>query len=178
MRSPAGSTKYKLVRLTSGTDPEPAHSEIIGEAAVNGDNRKSPVRSSDPRSILNRFLFQRSSQAKDNKMTTIARLIASMQQNYALIMDADKNPLMMLPPAQRFQIMVYLSLMWTTIFCAAFGIWIWYGQILAFHMLILGIAVTGMMFEITNRTRRRTMKVQSVRPSSPSVLALRSNPKY
>ena len=111
-------------------------------------------------------------------MTTIARLIAAMQQNYALIMDADKNPLMILPLAQRFQIMVYLSLMWTTIFCAAFGILIWYGQILAFHMLILGIAVTGMMFEIADRTRRRTMKVQSVRPSSPSVLALRSNPKY
>jgi len=44
--------------------------------------------------------------------------------------------------------MVYLSLMWTTIFCAAFGIWIWYGQILAIHMLILGIAVTGMTFEM------------------------------
>ena len=34
-------------------------------------------------------------------MTTIARLIAAMQQNYALIMDADKNPFMILPPAQR-----------------------------------------------------------------------------
>ena len=68
-------------------------------------------------------------------MTKIARLIAAMRQNYALIMDADKNPLMILPAAQRFQIMVYLSVMWTTIFCAAFGIWIWYGPILAFHML-------------------------------------------
>jgi hypothetical protein len=126
---------------------------------------------------LNRFLLQRSSQAKDNKTTTIARLIAAMQQNYALIMDADKKPLMILPPAQRFQIMVYLSLMWTAIFCAASGIWICYGQILAFHMLI-GIAVTGMTFEIADRTRRRAMKIQSVRPSSPSVLALRPNPKY
>jgi hypothetical protein len=54
--------------------------------------------------------------------------------------------------------------MWTTIFCAAFGIWIWYGQILAFHMLILGIAVWGMTFEISDRTRRRVMKIQSVRP--------------
>jgi hypothetical protein len=108
-------------------------------------------------------------------MTTIARLIAAMQQNYALIMDADKSPLMILPPAQRFQIMVYLSLMWTAIFCAAFGIWIWYGQILAFHMLILGIAITGMTFEIADR---RALKIQSVRPSSSSVLALRPNPKY
>ena len=47
---------------------------------------------------VNRFLLQQSSQAKDNKMTTIARLIAAMQQNYALIMDADKNPYDIAPP--------------------------------------------------------------------------------
>jgi hypothetical protein len=100
-------------------------------------------------------------------MTTIARLIAAMQQNYALIMEADKNPLMILPPAQRFQIMIYLSLMWTTIFYAAFGIWIWYGQILAINMLVLGIAVTGMTFEIAARTRQRAMNLRSVRPGFP-----------
>jgi hypothetical protein len=111
-------------------------------------------------------------------MTTIARLIAAMKQNYALIMDADKNPLMILPPAQRFQIMIYLSLMWTTIFCAAFGIWIWYGQILAINMLVLGIAVTGMTFEIVDRTRQRAMKLRSVRPGFPKALALRPNPRY
>ena len=44
------------------------------------------------------------------------------------------------------------------------------GQILAFHMLILGIAVTGMTFEIADRTRRRAMKIETVRPSSPRVL--------
>ena len=32
-------------------------------------------------------------------MTTIARLIAAMQQNYALIMDADKNPYDIAPRA-------------------------------------------------------------------------------
>ena len=111
-------------------------------------------------------------------MTTIARLIAAMQQNYALIMDADKNPLVILPPAQRFQIMDYLSLMWTTICCAACGIWVWYSPILAFHMLILGIAVTGMTFEIADRTRRRVMRIESVRPSSASGLALRPDRRY
>jgi hypothetical protein len=144
-----------MSRLTSGKEPDPAPAKSSVKAQSIGTIANRPVPSSDPRSILNRFLLQRSSQAKDNKMTAIARLIAAMQQNYALIMDADKNPLMILAPAQRFQIMVYLSLMWTTIFCAAFGIWIWYGQILAFHMLILGIAVTGMTFEIADRTRRR-----------------------
>jgi hypothetical protein len=111
-------------------------------------------------------------------MTTIAHLIAVMKQNYELIMDADKNPLMKLPPAQRFQIMVYLSLMWTTILCAAFGIWIWYGQILAINMLMLGIAVTGMTFEIADRTRQRATKIRSVRPSSPKALALRPKLRY
>ena len=105
-------------------------------------------------------------------MTTIARLVAAMHQNYALIMDADKNPLMILPAAQRFQIMVYLSVMWTTIFCAAFGIWIWYGPILAFHMLILGVAITGMTFEIPDRIRRHAMKFESVRPSSRLLFVL------
>src|SRR6478752_249898 len=101
-------------------------------------------------------------------MATIARLVAAMHQNYALIMDADKNPLMILPPAQRFQIMVYLSFMWTTIFCAALGMWIWYAPILAFHMLVLGVAITGMTFEIADRTRQRAMESQSVREGSPS----------
>jgi hypothetical protein len=86
-------------------------------------------------------------------MNTNIPVFAAIGENYALIMDADKNPLMILQPAQRFQIMTYLWLMWTTIFCAAFGMWFWYGQIIAFHLLILGIAVTGMTFERAARTR-------------------------
>src|SRR4051812_47923156 len=167
-----------MSRLTSGKESDLAHGEIVAKARSIGTIANRPFPSSDPRSILNRSLLQGSSQAKDNEMATIARLIAAMQQNYALIMDADKNPLMILPPAQRLQIMVYLSLMWTTIFCAAFGIWIWYGQILAFHILILGVAVTGMTFEIADRTRRRAIKIESVRPISPSLLALRPNPRH
>ena len=48
-------------------------------------------------------------------MPTIG-LFAIVKRNYGLIMDADKNPLLALPPAQRFQTMVYLSVMWTAIF--------------------------------------------------------------
>ena len=102
-------------------------------------------------------------------MTKIVRFIAVIQRNDALSMDVDKNPIMLLPPAQRFQIMVYISIISTTIFCAAFGMWIWYVQTFAFHMLILGIVVTGMTLEIADRTRRRAMKIQDVRRSSPFV---------
>ena len=55
-------------------------------------------------------------------MITIG-LFAIIKRNYGLIMDADKNPLFALPPAQRFQTMVYLSVMWTAIFCGSLGAW-------------------------------------------------------
>lgn len=74
-------------------------------------------------------------------------LLAAVKKNYALVMDADKNPLQILPPAQRFQTMVYLSVMWTTIFCAAFGSWYWYGQLVLAHVLVLlGLLVTSATF--------------------------------
>jgi hypothetical protein len=44
-----------------------------------------------------------------------------MIEMYRLVMDSDKNPLSTLPPAQRFQFMTYLGLMWTVVFCTAFG---------------------------------------------------------
>ena len=42
-----------------------------------------------------------------------------METWYQVVMNSDENPLHVLAPAQRFQIMVFLSLMWTTIFCSA-----------------------------------------------------------
>jgi hypothetical protein len=37
--------------------------------------------------------------------------------------------------------------MWTTIFCAAAGAWMWYGAIVVAHLLIaLGFVVTGLTF--------------------------------
>lgn len=66
---------------------------------------------------------------------------------YRSIMDASANPLKDLPPAQRFQIMTLLGLMWTTIFCTGAGAWIWFGQLIVFHLLAGGLAVTGVTFE-------------------------------
>jgi hypothetical protein len=66
---------------------------------------------------------------------------------YRAIMDSSVNPLRALPPVQRLQTMLYLSVMWTTIFCAAAGVWMWYGAIVVAHMLIaLGFVVTGLTF--------------------------------
>ena len=52
---------------------------------------------------------------------------------YRNISDSDRNPLRNLPPAQRFQTMAILGLMWTAIFCAAAGAWLWFGEIVVTH---------------------------------------------
>ncbi len=66
---------------------------------------------------------------------------------YRAIMDSDENPLQVLPPAQRFQIMVLLSVMWTTVFCTAAGAWFWYGELMIAHVLVaLGVLLTGLTF--------------------------------
>ena len=72
---------------------------------------------------------------------------------YRGIMDSDTNPLRNLPPAQRFQVMVVLSVMWTTIFCVSAGAWLWYGELIVLHVLVaLGCLVTGLTFHRARRT--------------------------
>jgi len=72
---------------------------------------------------------------------------------YRTIMDSERNPLRLLPPQQRFQIMVVLSLMWTTIFSTMAGAWLWYGELVALHILFaLGFALTGATFSTSTRT--------------------------
>lgn len=71
---------------------------------------------------------------------------------YRTVMDSEKNPLKDLPPAQRFQAMVILSLMWAAIFCSAAGAWIWYGEIVAAHVLLaLGAFITGYTFRTAEK---------------------------
>ena len=71
---------------------------------------------------------------------------------YSVIMNSNKNPLNKLPPAQRFQIMVFLSLMWTTIFTTSASLWLWYGELLTGHLLVaLGVALTGSTFQLSDK---------------------------
>ena len=78
-------------------------------------------------------------------------MIMQMERNmlsiYRAVMDSEFNPLRNLPRVQRFQVMVYLSIMWTTIFCAAAGAWVWYGELIVAHLLVaLGFVATGFTF--------------------------------
>ena len=72
---------------------------------------------------------------------------------YRSVMDSDVNPLRNLPPIQRFQIMVVLSLMWTAIFCAGASAWMWYGELMILHVLVaFGFLVTGLTFHRASQT--------------------------
>ncbi len=85
-------------------------------------------------------------------MNAIPILVRALTTNYSLIMDVDRNPLWRLPPAQRFQTMIYLAIMWATIFCTAFGLWFWYGELIVAHMLVvLGFVLTTITFSGAER---------------------------
>ena len=75
-----------------------------------------------------------------------------MRTFYCLVMDERINPLRALPTAQRFQAMLFLSVMWTTIFCAIAGVWFWYGALVIVHLLLaLGVLLTGLKFHRANQ---------------------------
>lgn len=72
---------------------------------------------------------------------------------YRAVMDSSINPLKNLLPVQRFQVMTFLAVMWTTIFCAGAGAgaWLWYGELMVAHVLVtLGILITGLTFRRAN----------------------------
>ena len=75
-----------------------------------------------------------------------------MSQWYKFIMSSESNPLRNLPPAQRFQVMIFLSVMWTTIFTASSTLWVWYGELMTGHVLLaLGTLITGSTFRLANK---------------------------
>jgi hypothetical protein len=70
-----------------------------------------------------------------------------MLQIYNNVMNSNKNPLSVLPPAQRMQAMIILSVMWSTIFSLSTGAWLFYGELVVGHVLaIVGIGITAMTF--------------------------------
>ena len=79
-----------------------------------------------------------------------------MPQWYKLIMESERNPLRNLPPAQRFQLMIFLSVMWTTIFTASTTLWVWYGELITGHvLLVLGTLITGSTFRLACGVTRK-----------------------
>ena len=81
-----------------------------------------------------------------------------MQDQYDVVMDENKNPLQRLPKGQQFQIMTFLSIMWSTVFCVAFSAWSWWGELVIGHMAIaLGIAITGLTFRAASKQSHRDL---------------------
>ena len=71
------------------------------------------------------------------------------------IMDPDKNAFMRLPKTVRFQLMVVLSCLWSTIFCVSAGLLVWLpGYILAHvALLLIGIFGTSWAFKQAEKSR-------------------------
>jgi hypothetical protein len=68
---------------------------------------------------------------------------------YNILMDPERNALMRLPKAQRFQVMVTLSFLWSVIFCSMAGIMVWLPGYVLVHvfLLLVGIFATSWMFK-------------------------------
>ena len=72
------------------------------------------------------------------------------------IMDPDRNALMRLPKTVRFQLMVVLSCLWSTIFCVSAGLIVWFpGYILA-HVALLSIGIFGTSWVFKQAEESRT----------------------
>ena len=71
------------------------------------------------------------------------------------VMDPDKNAFVRLPKTVRFQLMVVLSCLWSTIFCVSAGLLVWLpGYVLAHVVLLLiGIFGTGWAFNQAEKFR-------------------------
>lgn len=83
---------------------------------------------------------------------------------YRLVMDERINPLAALPPVQRFQVMASLSMMWTAIFCAAAGAWVWYGELVVLHVgVLLGAMATAFVFRSAHLQNARTATYRDYR---------------
>jgi hypothetical protein len=72
---------------------------------------------------------------------------------YRAVMDSSVNALRTLPAGQRFQFMLFLSVMWTNIFCFGAGAWLWYGELIVLHVLVAaGGIMTGLVFQQASMT--------------------------
>lgn len=82
-------------------------------------------------------------------------IASNIRRTAGLVMDPERNPLRAFHLSQRFQIMLVLSVMWSTIFCASFSVWYLYGELVVGHALVIfGVLVTGLTFSSAGpRTR-------------------------
>lgn len=85
----------------------------------------------------------------------IKTVLAIPVSAFRSVMDPRVSPLRHLPTAQRFQIMCVLGTMWTTIFCLGTTAWMYYGELIVFHILLaFGTLTTGMTFRSATQRGR------------------------
>ena len=72
---------------------------------------------------------------------------------YRAVMDSGVNPLRTVPAAQRFQFMLFLNVMWASIFCFGPGAWLWYGELIVLPVPVAaGVIITGLVFRQASMT--------------------------
>ena len=77
-----------------------------------------------------------------------------MKKIYQMIMDDEVNPFQKLPRVTRFQIMTSLAYMWSAIFSAAIGSYLFFGTLVVFHTLVLvGLFITAYMFNKADQNK-------------------------
>ena len=59
------------------------------------------------------------------------------------IMDPNTNAFARLPKAVRFQLMVVLALLWSTIFCVSAGLLFWLPGYIFVHVVLIAIGIFG-----------------------------------
>lgn len=70
-----------------------------------------------------------------------------LKQSYDAVMDPEINPLMRLPRVLRYQIMTYLSLMWSIVFSVWIGSMALFGPSMLVHtVLLVGVFITTEVF--------------------------------
>ena len=54
--------------------------------------------------------------------------------------------------------MVFLSLMWSTVFCVAIGSWAYWGELVIGHLAVaLGVILTGLTFRSVNKNEESSV---------------------
>lgn len=81
-----------------------------------------------------------------------------MYQAYLALMDENRSPLRHLPKAQRFQIMVFLSIMWSTVFSLIIGSYAYWGELVLGHVAFAaGALITGLTFKVAEKRTHRDL---------------------
>ena len=68
--------------------------------------------------------------------TSTLRMVAGHEEVSEGAVVLDGRDISKLPPAQRFQLMAWLSVMWTMLFCLMVGVWMYFGELLIFHLFL------------------------------------------